>query len=269
MDVSDWAVILGVSAGTGAAIARQVAHDPGLNVYGVHRGHQPASAAAVEATVRSAGRTVTLRLGDAGTAEGARAGVAALRDQIGTGRVRLLVHAIANASVGPLLGPRALTPRQVEKTFSAMAHSFPWWIQELVRADMLAPSARLFGLGNPVTDVLADDLGVIAAAKAALEVYVRVLAGELGRAGHRVNLVKFGLIDTRAAQVAFPPQRWARVLARAAEVTPAGRLCTADEVARLVAMLTGPAGEWFNGATIDFTGGMVQHLLDLVHDPDR
>src|SRR4051812_29358285 len=33
-----WALILGVSSGTGAAIAEAVARKPGLNVFGVHRG---------------------------------------------------------------------------------------------------------------------------------------------------------------------------------------------------------------------------------------
>ena len=42
-------VILGVSAGTGAAIARSVARDPGLDIHGVHRGKHPAGAAAIEA----------------------------------------------------------------------------------------------------------------------------------------------------------------------------------------------------------------------------
>jgi hypothetical protein len=42
-------VILGLSAGTGAAIACGVARDPGLAIHGVHRGKHPVGAAAVEA----------------------------------------------------------------------------------------------------------------------------------------------------------------------------------------------------------------------------
>ena len=148
-----------------------------------------------------------------------------------------------------------------------MAHSFVYWARELHQQDMLAPGARLLALGNPVTDSLADDLGLIAAAKSALEIYVRCLAIELGPLGHRVNLLKFGLVETRAAQVAFAPGEWERVTALAASVTPAGRLCTVEEVARFVTVLVGPAAEWFNGATIDFTGGMAQGLLNLVHHP--
>lgn len=267
MDDADWAVILGVSSGTGAALARQVAQAPGWNVFGMHRGFRQDAADAIAADVTRAGRRALLQLGNAGTAEAAHEAVAALRNHIGPGRVRLFAHTIANASVGPLSGPRALPPAKFAKTFASMAHSFVWWAEALREADMLAPAARLFAFGNPVTDSLAADLGLIAAAKAALEIYVRVLAAELGPAGHRVNLLKFGLIDTPASKAAFAPDQWSRVVARAAANTPAGRLCTAEEVAAIVATLCGPAGEWFNGATIDFTGGMVQHLLNLVHAP--
>jgi NAD(P)-dependent dehydrogenase (short-subunit alcohol dehydrogenase family) len=267
MENTDWAVILGVSSGTGAALARQVARDPGWNVFGMHRGYRQHAADEVAADVTTEGRRAVLRIGNAGTAEGVRDAVAGLRETIGAGRVRLFAHAIANASVGPLTGPRALPPEKIAKTFASMAHSFVWWAEALRAADLLAPSARLYAFGNPVTDSLADNLGAIAAAKAALEIYVRALAAELGPAGHRVNLVKFGLIDSPASKAAFAPEQWVRVAARAAANTPAGRLCTPEEVARLVATLCGPAGEWFNGATIDFTGGMVQHLLNLVHSP--
>ncbi|MCK6592084.1 MAG: SDR family NAD(P)-dependent oxidoreductase, partial [Polyangiaceae bacterium] len=45
---------------------------------------------------------------------------------------------------------------------------------------------------------------------------------------------------------------------------PAGRMCGIDEVARFVSVLAGDGAAWMNGATIDFTGGMTQSLLDLV-----
>lgn len=270
MNEREWAVILGASTGTGAAVARALARDPGLDIYGLHRGYKPDEAAAVARDVTDLGRRAWLRVGNAGSAEAAQAGVEALRAEVGPGRVKVLVHAIANASLGALAaGDRVVEPRQVHKTFDSMAHSFVWWAQELHRQGMLAPSARLLALGNPITDSIADGLGVIAASKAALELYVRYLALELGPLGHRVNLLKFGLVDTRASQVAFTPEGWPQVRSLAAAVTPAGRLCTVEEVADFVSVLAGPRAAWFNGASIDFTGGMAGSLLNLVHHPDR
>ncbi len=55
-----------------------------------------------------------------------------------------------------------------------------------------------------------------------------------------------------------------RVVSAHLKMIPAGRMCTAEEVARIVSMLAGDAGEWFNGATIDYTGGMTLGLADIV-----
>lgn len=263
-----WAVILGASTGTGAAIARSLASRNGMNVYGVHRGRKPEAAAEVERDIRAAGREAWFSVGEAGTADAAARGVEALHARLGGGTVSVFVHSIANASLGSLArGPTVLEPWQYAKTFGSMAHSFAWWARELHAAGMLAPSARLLALGNPVTDSLARDLGLIAAAKAALEIYVRQLAIELGPLGHRVNLLKFGLVETRASQAAFTDDGWPAVRDAAERVTPARRLGTVEEVARFVSVLAGPDAEWFNGASIDFTGGMVGGLLDLVHHP--
>ena len=242
-----WGVVLGVSAGSGAAIARALAKEPGLDIFGVHRGRHPDSAGAVARDLGALGRKLHFRVGEAGTAESARQGADEMLLVAGARQVKVLVHSIANASVGSLVtkGVTQLTPRQIEKTFSSMAHSFVYWVQELVARDLLAPSARLIALTNPVVGSLCPGLGVIAASKAALEVYVRQLAIELGPLGHRVNLVNFGLVDTRAGSVGFPSEAWEQAKARAAAVTPARRLCTVEEVGRLVSLLTGDAAEWF------------------------
>lgn len=260
-----WALVLGASAGTGAAVARALAIDPGLDLFCVHRGRYPAFAAELERNVMAAGRRMTTYIADASTAESARLGVAALLEQVGPRKVRVFAHAIANASVGMLAsGGKILEPHQLEKSFNSMAHSFVHWVRELVARDALAPSARLIGFSNPVVGSLVPGLAAIAAGKAALEIYVRQLAIELGPLGHRVNLVNFGLVDTYASRVGFPPERWEHVKERASLATPARRLCTVEEVGRFVSVLAGDAGAWFNGATIDFTGGMTQGLLGTV-----
>jgi NAD(P)-dependent dehydrogenase (short-subunit alcohol dehydrogenase family) len=109
-------VILGASAGSGAAIARAVARDPGLHVFGVHRGHFPDDAKALEEEVRALGRRVVLHVGDAGDAEGAATGAALVREVAGTRSVGLMVHSLSGASLGHFLSPpgEALSPRQFE-----------------------------------------------------------------------------------------------------------------------------------------------------------
>lgn len=266
-----WSVILGASTGTGAAVARAVARRPGHNVFGMHRGRHPEGAASVERDVRALGRECVLHQGEAGTAAAAAAGAEALLGVAGPRSVKLFVHSIANASLGRLASgdDEQFTPAQVQKTFDSMAHSFVYWAQELVRRDLLAPEAQLLGLSNPLVDSLVRNGALITATKAALEVYVRHLAWELGPRGHRVNLLKFGAVVTTAMEQTFSGEVNDALLAVLPRVIPAGRLCTLDEVARFVSVLAGDEARWFNGATIDFTGGQTQSLFDALVYPSR
>jgi len=251
-------------------VSAGLAQDPGLNVFGVHRGNHPVGAAEVTDAVEAAGRQVHLRIGDAATPESAQAGVDELIAVAGPRSVKFFVHSIACASVGYLIeGDSPLRPRQVHRTFDAMAHSFLWWTQALVRSDALAADARILGLSNPLTDNLLGPTSLIAASKAALEVYVRHLAKELGPHGHRVNMLKFGSVITKASRTTFGDDVLERHQALLRRAIPAGRTCEMDEVARLVSFLAGPHASWFNGATIDFTGAEVQSLFDAMVYPER
>lgn len=264
-----WAVILGVSSGSGAAIARAVASESRLHVFGVHRGHFPDGAAAVASAVTDAGRRAVIHVGDAGTPDGVRACAAALREAVGSGGVKLLVHSLSGASLGHFLSSRgdAFHHRQVEKTFNYLAHSFVYWAQALHDESLLAPSARLLGLTNVLHESLLHNCGLIAAAKAALEMYIRHLAMELGPFGHRVNLLKFPTVVTPALRTMLGDAAMDRLEDVHREMIPAGRMCTLEEVARFVAVLLRDDTAWFNGATIDFTGGMTLRLLDLILRP--
>jgi enoyl-[acyl-carrier-protein] reductase (NADH) len=178
--------------------------------------------------------------------------------------IKLFVHSIASASLGPLAsgGEGRVEPRHFQKTFDCMAHSFVYWTQQLIDRDLLAPGAQLLGLSNSAGDVVMRGTALIAAVKATLGVYVRHLAHELGPSGHRVNLLKFAAVVTPAVLRTFGEERFARLQNLLVATTPAHRMCTVDEVAKLVLLLTTDALSWFNGATIDFTGGEFQGVLD-------
>lgn len=267
-----WAVVLGVSSGSGREIARAVAKDAGLHIFGAHRGNWLEQVAELEEEVAALGQQCTSYIGDAGTPEGVAAALDLLQATVPPGSVRLFVHSIANASLGLFLaggkGPfRQFIPHNYHKTMDSMANSFAWWAQGLHDRGLLAPGAQLLGLTNPIADSLIHNFGLITAAKAALQVYVRHLAWEMGPLGYRVNLLNYGTVDTPAVKKAFTPERWQRFCDVVAQAIPAGRMLTTPEVGKLVTLLLRPEAHWFNGATIDFTGGQSQSLLDcLLYD---
>ena len=264
-----WAVILGCSAGAGAEIARAVARDPGLHVFGVHRGHHMEAADALAAELRSPRRKVVLHVADAGHPEGVRACAAVLRETAGPRSVGFVVHSITGAAVGHFLSNRgdAFQPRQFDRTFNYLAHSFAYWAQTLHELDLLAPHARILGLTNVLHESLLHNTGLIAAAKAALEMYVRYFAMELGPLGHRVNLLKFGTVVTPALATVLGPAAMQRLEEAHREMIPAGRMNTLEEVGSFVSLLLRDEAAWLNGATIDFSGGMTLRLLDLILRP--
>ena len=268
-----WAVILGVSSGSGFEIAKAVAAEPGLNIFGAHRGHWPEQAEAIDAHVAALGRKSAHFIGDVGTHAGVEHAADRLLEVAGPRSVRLCVHAIANASLGMFLpgygdGPfRPFIQQNFHKTMDSMANSFVWWAQALVARDLLAPGAQLLGLTNPISDSMIHNFGLITAAKAALQVYVKHLAWEMGPLGYRVNLLNYGTVDTLAVKKAFTPDKWQRFQDVVAQAIPARRMLTTPEVGQFVTLLLRPEAHWFNGATIDFTGGQSQSLLDcLLYD---
>jgi NAD(P)-dependent dehydrogenase (short-subunit alcohol dehydrogenase family) len=254
-------VVLGASVGTGAAIATVLARERALDIFGVHRGNHPEGAEQVARAVRDAGRRAHLWTSDAAGFEAAQAGAQELLDRAGPRSVRFFAHAISSASVGHLaVGHPRLHWKQLHKTFDAMAHSFVYWTQAMVERDLLARGAQLLGFSSPVVDSLIGDCSAIAAAKSALETYVRHLAFELGPLGVRVNLLKFGAVKTAALREVYSGEAWERLRAVHDRITPVGDLCTVEEVAAFVSLLAGDRCRWFNGATIDFTGAAVQSL---------
>ena len=261
-----WAIVIGVSSGTGAAIARAVTARSGLNLFGMHRGNYEASAKALVDDVVAVGARAEILRGDAGTPDGVASGIARLEEVAGPRSVRLFVHALADASIGSFVnGPGApFHPKQFEKTFQVMAHSFVYWAQQLVARDLLADGACLLALTNPFVESVCGGFGMVAAAKAALDTYVRYLAFELGPKGFRVNVIKFGLVETPAVRRAFSDAAWARVVRRIGAVTPYRTISTTEEVARFVTHLAHDDTRWLNGASIDLTGGQAQSCLHYV-----
>jgi len=96
------------------------------------------------------------------------------------------------------------------------------------------------------------------AAKAALDMYSRTLALDLGPQGIRVNVVSPGPVETPGgdgARQAFSAATGAPadVFAKA---VPLGRLGSTDDVAEVVALLASDRSKWMTGANILVDGGM-------------
>ncbi|MBU0506136.1 MAG: SDR family oxidoreductase [bacterium] len=264
-----WVVIPGFSSGTGEAITKALVRDYGLNVVGIHRGSYKEQADTLEKYILDNGSKCENVISDAAEPENIDTLTNLIKEKIGSENIHMFVHSIANGSYGRFVSKTGdqLHFKQINKTMQAMAHSFVYWAQHLYHKELLAPGARIVGLTNSIPESIVNGLGAITAAKATLEVYTKHLALDLGPEGFRVNLVKFSLVETEAIRIAFTEEQWNGLKKRLSRVTPAGRLCHVKEVANFVSVLAGPNAEWFNGATIDFTGGQAQSIQNSVYNP--
>lgn len=90
-----------------------------------------------------------------------------------------------------------------------------------------------------------------AASKGAIDSFTLALAKELAPHGIRVNAVRPGLINTEIHEA----HGGQALVNRIGPTVPIGRAGTAEEVAEVVAFLSGPLSSYVHGALVDVTGG--------------
>jgi 3-oxoacyl-[acyl-carrier protein] reductase len=94
---------------------------------------------------------------------------------------------------------------------------------------------------------------VYAGAKAAAELYVRVLARELGPRGITVNAVSPGLTDSAQMRAGVSEDRIDAIV----QMTPLGRLGLPQDIADVIAFLATDDARWITGQNIRVGGGIV------------
>lgn len=244
------ALVSGAAHGIGRAIAIALASD-GADVGLFDR---DAAVAATEASVRALGRRAACAIGDVGDADQVRAGVAAIVGELGP--VEILVN---NAGIVNNIAP-------IEKMAQAA------WEREIavnlggafnmVRAVVGAMAERRWGRIVNISSLAArgglfNQVGY-SASKAGLLGLTHTVTLEYGRKGITCNAILPGLIGTETV-MAMP----AAIRDHVATATPAKRIGTPEEVARLVAFLCSDEAGFINGAEIDIDGGARLNTLAL------
>jgi enoyl-[acyl-carrier protein] reductase III len=252
----DWALVLGASSGFGAAVSRAVAAK-GINVCGVHLDRRSTIASANETreACEAAGVEAVFFNANAADADKAREIMAQLAERCSPGRLRLLFHSLAFGALMPLVGEgskASATTAQMAMTFDVMASSLVVWTQEAVWRGLAGPGTRVLAMTSAGSARAMPSYGMVSAAKAALESFVRQLAVELGPRGITVNALRAGVTDTPALRKIPGHERMMEI---AAALNPGGRLTRPEDVARFVTMLLGAEAAWVSGSVIGVDGG--------------
>lgn len=163
-------------------------------------------------------------------------------------------HLVLNAASNPVYGPSDKVDQQA---FDVIMHNNVLGSMRL--AHLARPAIAEAGGGaivvvSSIAGLLGNRvIGTYGISKAAENQLVRNLALEFGSDGIRVNAVAPGLIRTDFSQALLADPRTVQHFER---TTPLGRIGEPDDIARVIAFLTGPDSAWISGQVITADGGI-------------
>ena len=254
MSAKQWILILGASSGMGAATARAFAK-AGYGIFGVHmdrRAAMPGVDALVQ-ELRGYDVPVHFENGNAASAD-VRAGmIQTLKQTIGSGELRVLLHSLAFGTLRPYIQDEgALTQRQLDMTLNVMANSLLYWTQDLFNESLLGAKAKVYAMTSSGSLGVWPYYGAVSAAKCALESHVRQLALELAPHKITVNAILAGVTRTPALDKIPGAEKMVEV---AQARNPSGRLTLTSDVAEAILALSATGTHWITGNTIRVDGG--------------
>jgi enoyl-[acyl-carrier protein] reductase III len=240
------ALITGSSRGIGRAIALELA-TRGADIV-VNYLRKQSAAEEVVAEIRARGRqalAVKANVGDAAEIE-------AMFDRVQSefGRCDILV---GNAASGVIRSITQVEDKHWDWTLDINARSILRCARRAVPLMEDHGWGRIIGVTSFGSTRVFSEYGVIGISKAAIETLIRYLAVELAPKGITANAVSPGIVDTDALK--FFPIDVEDTLQAAATRTPAHRVTTPEDVAKVVAFLCSDDAAMIIGQTIVVDGG--------------
>jgi meso-butanediol dehydrogenase/(S,S)-butanediol dehydrogenase/diacetyl reductase len=160
---------------------------------------------------------------------------------------------INNASVLVYEPIEQVTEETLDRMLSAGLKSVFWGVQAfLAHRDESAPG-NIVNYSSPVAYRGRPNTGAYTTIKAGIAGLTKVLAGELGPRGIRVNAIAPGSVPTPATEGFVTPEQYEQ---RAKNI-PLRRNGTPDDVAKAVAFLLSDDAAFINGAMLAIDGGII------------
>jgi len=239
------ALVTGASRGLGRAIALLFAESGADVVINYLRNSE--AAREVKKLVESRGRKAHLVRTNVGDPKAVRAMFGEIGETFG--RLDILVH---NAALGSFIPVMNLKGYHWKITMDTNARALLVCSQQAVPL-MEGRRGRIIAISSLGSHRVMPSYGAIGVSKAALESLVRYLAVELVPRNILVNGVSGGAIETDALLNHPLAETMKEEVIRR---TPAGRMGTVDDLAKVVLFLCSPASDWIVGQTIIADGGL-------------
>ena len=261
----NYAVILGVSSGFGKATALALAK-LGYHIFGVHLDRAAGMAAVDELrdSLHALGVDTHFFNVNAADADRRTEIVEALKEEMAKypgSTVKVLLHSLAFGSLLPLVGDKdtkVCSQKQLEMTMDVMANSIIYWSQAVMASGLFSKGSRIIGLTSAGSQRVLPMYGAVAAAKSAMESYIRQMALELAPHGITANSIRAGVTYTPALDK-IPGSD--TIMKNAYMRNPYHRLTQPEDIANVISLLVKPECDWINGTILGVDGG--EDSIDL------
>ncbi len=244
------ALITGGSRGLGRSMALHLA-DRGVDVIFTYKSAR-AEAEAVRDQIAAKGRkaaALALDVGDSDSFEGFAARVAEeLGRTFGRDRFDFLVNNAGTALYAPIA---AATAAQLDEVYRVHFKAPYLLTQRLL--PLINDGGRVLNVSSGLARMTYPGYSAYGAMKAAVEVFTRYLAAELGPRRITANVIAPGAIATDFGGGHVRDNADLNKLI--ASATALGRVGLPDDIGAAVSLLLAPEARWLNGQRVEFSGG--------------
>jgi NAD(P)-dependent dehydrogenase (short-subunit alcohol dehydrogenase family) len=160
---------------------------------------------------------------------------------------------INNASVLVYEPIEKVTEETLDRMLSAGLKSVFWGVQAFLAHRDESKTGNILNYSSPVAYRGRPNTGAYTTIKAGIAGLTKVLAGELGPRGIRVNAIAPGSVPTPATEGFVTPEQYEQ---RARNI-PLRRNGTPEDVAQAVAFLLSDEAAFINGAMLAIDGGII------------
>jgi NAD(P)-dependent dehydrogenase (short-subunit alcohol dehydrogenase family) len=183
------------------------------------------------------------------------------------GRLDILVPTVGGGGFKPLLLQEAEGfvrefELNVVSVFHMVKHGVP----------LMEPGGSIVCISSTAGTLPFPGLAAYSTTKAALEMFIKVAADELGSAKIRINGVRPGLTRSEATTGMYAN---ADLLSLFVAEMPIGRAGEADDIGQAVRYLAGPESSWVTGQSFAADGGQelrknpdLSHMIDMMFGKD-
>ena len=251
----NWCLILGGSTGLGFASAKKLALH-GMNICIVHR-NSKGEMATIEKSFRELEESKIQFISfnaDAMNPEKMEMIVSSLKEKIGTGKIRCLLHSIAKGNLKAMVDNdmQELQKDDFMITLDNMAISLYTWTKALFANDLFAKDSRILAFTSEGNKKAYKNYCAVSVAKVAIEAITRNIALEFAPFGIKANCVQAGVTNTASLRMIPGSDQMKSI---ATSKNPFGRITTPEDVANVVYLLCKDEASWINGAIIPVDGG--------------